>query len=843
MLLRLPDEVAAQIATLSSHGEPVRITWPEGSGPATSVILSVGTNQHTLSARSAHTDDGTVQSLYRVDDAGIDGRNKDEVAPGRLSCVQPISYRLTLKTSKASSSHDVAAQRLKEKREEERERKKSSRAVMLEQGEFDKRGRLASASKASASTSGKRGGLGSATSEEVRRTTSPAQSALDKGRSGGLVRSRSYLAQELLDEDARRGRSSSPAGPAGRIATSASPSFSGPSLRQKILYVLASGPKPRRRIVASIGSPEPPILRLLGALAHTPDGIEDAEDTISDSARGNGSSPKAKRYAGPVNRRTSARPSNGSANQAAGSVAAVSSSNPSTLFALRDDAYREVAAAVGAGYWDDDTLLADKAKIWTLTTKALRRIATPADADEWAWINLWQGSVKELQQQREQESQMQASSAPSPQRMDEDANELGRRDTPSVRGDSPNTESPLAAMPQAAATGKKKAGSTTRDRLTRAVKGRGPKGEDLKKEQEKLRKRHEREQADERKASPGKIEHNAGAMSSEGIEEGQRRAQSGQPQSSPQKERDATSDKKRKRVTEAEETVRSPPSKDSRRLSDKFDHELPSKKSRVSATTEASTGGSKALAASLPPPLAPASTVSSDAGKDLRGAKSASAVANRTRRASATKVASATVPPVNKTQEQQHHGPSASASLLVPEPWLDIRGPAEWRRLAERFARVWSQYEVSAAELNRERNRLLRERERAARDLNGQAHGGTKDVESSQSGVAASPKSTAGGSIRASWRPRSSTHTQHDSHNSPSRAAKDVNGKNRSVIDSSDEGTTSEAQRTSAASPIDLADLTRLVESQKAREGELRRMKKALTRWKRSHEATDASGT
>lgn len=742
--------------------------------------LQVGSSQHILTVRPPEP----LHSLYQLSDqqSGKSGAGQQS-----LEFVAPISYRLSLKSNRSTNNHEAAAQRLKEMREEERERKKNSRAVMIEQNEFDKRGRLTSKSGTmrATATPDPKGPLSSPS-----RTASPSHHTGEYSRTGSLVRSRSGLAHDLIESGVNSPRSSSPGLVASASQESIAPATvpsSAPSLRRKILQVLAPGPRSRRRIVAAVGtSPEPSILRLLTVLAHAPDELQDSTSGDAVLQETHHTSPP-KKFTGPVNRRSSGRP----LSVTNSSVVAASASSPSTVFVLRDEAYLEIAAAIGAGQWVGTTV-PEKARILKHAKEALERLRIPSKADEWTWLDLWEEEVRGSDYSLAQGGdEAKVSPAEPSQKLQGDEGEYDSGDEHIA------AEESLDGKAKASASGaaRNKSGSTTRDRLTRAVKGRGPKGEDLKKAQEKARKKRERELEEstdtERKASQKSMA--ADSEKTEVHTEPPTAGVTGRERDTPiakrQKKEDGSAGSS---IPEASAT------------SVKVAHHGPSNSQPKSSPVSVPSNTSKnANSDSIVAPTA-------ISRKAEIAARSNSSVATRTRRASQAMagIQAPLPPPVplpslseEQQQQLQHHGPSASASLLVAEPWLDIRGPAEWRRLAERFARVWAQYEKSVVELGREKKKLLREMERAAKEAQ-------NDPASTEEG-----EKTA----QANWRPGDTR-------------SGDTAGRN------DDESNLAGGDAEGPSPPLDLADLKRLVEAQKSREGELKRMKAALVKWKKGFE-------
>lgn len=813
-------------------------------------ILTVGSTKLPLSVKLSDASEGTSQLLYRLKPTSETSKNSQgeqtqyrSPALSTLSYLQPVSYRLTLNSTKSSANHDAAAQRLKKMREKEKERKKNSRAVMIEQDEFDKRGRLTTTAR-----SGPSGGSSTPdnnrTSDTASRVGSSAMRSSKKGCSGSLVRARSNPTNELLEEQGLRGRSLSPAALAARGSSAVPPTSCVPSLRQKILFVLASGPKSRKRIVASVASPEPPILRLLGAVAHAPDELQNIKAGEGTSRKSTTLSP-AKKYTGPVNRRSSVRSASliaASLPESNPSKAVTSASSPGTIFVLKNEAYREVAAAIGAGHWRDDVPLSDKAKIWTLTRKALDQLAVPKDADEWAWIDLWKGSAEELQNQKELRQAAELASSPARDKAQGGKDEADGADTKGDRDLTSETDNSRPLVGSTTSAGKKKAALTTRDRLTRVVKGRGPKGEDLKKEQEKIRRKKERELGEARegaawapdaeRTSECNEKRGDTSLTCQVSSAGQAKAVFSSKTSGAQANLDIGAEKKRKRSNDSSDDNQSARKKGPQSI-------------KAGARGDEKTSNGRSTSAAEPTisvkRVEPASRKGSDA-------QISSAIASRTRLASqaGANVAKAVnskdlLPAKTPVKGKHHHGPSPSASLLVSEPWLDVRGPTEWRHLAERFARIWAQYELSASTLNREKRRLLRERDRAAKeacppsaDHSSESRTEVDDMYLRSTDNAKSRADHLRPVSRTGWRPGLMTEER--------RQRKDTSG-SAEQSDLGDDADVRGRNGKASTPPMDFTELLRLVESQKAREGELRRIKTALVRWKRVAEAgSDQTG-
>ncbi|CAO1634494.1 unnamed protein product [Jaminaea pallidilutea] len=828
MLLRLPDEVLDMLASGgdSANGASISLRW-EGQGKEEAPTLCIGDQSHPLALKQLET--GQQTFIYHADHRSSDSGPS---TPSALNLVAPLSYRLSLKSG--ANVHDAASKRLKDMREEERERKKQSRAVMIEQEEFDKRGRL----QGSASTSRQ------GTPDRGQARTASRVSKNGVGRETPLIRSRSSLATELISRDSR-GRSSSPSGltpgssPAvhhGVTSMSPAPSSSGPSLRQKILFVLASGPKARRRIVGAIASPEPPILRLLGVLADAPEHLQPTTGKTGEekasSAQGTGSS-AVRKFSGPVNRRVTS----GQASKAASSTPVRSASasaqatptSPSTVYVLRDESYQEVAAAIGAGHWNQhDVPLSEKAKVWRLTRDALERLKLPRNRDEWTWVDMWKDSVKEWEAQeadrttkdraRREESISSKRTATASGSEDEDAEDDKDRGSLSTPSASPEKAKSSSSS------------SSARQRLTRAAKGKGPKGELLKREQEKARRKsdRDREKDPEERPEPSKVPESKKQVEADGLPSVNKKRPA-----SPSGERVQKAPPKKRRNSNAEDgevEEKAEPDRSTLKRRPETEPEAP-------RTKIAKKGAERQESFKDPHADQQQSERKSKVAKaDAPSIARAQHVAEASEGSADREIASSSARPPAKEplstqqqqqQQQQHHGPSVSASPRLREPWLDIRSTAEWHRLAERFRRIWQEYEEAGKTLEAEKRRLKKDRERAEKSpinesrktksdqserLKDEAEEG-EEVEDEEEEAEVGDIST---DRDVRWRSdRTAAAARHGS----SRLQQSGNRDEEDMEDTV---------------PISLEELTRLIEEQKARDGELRRMKAVLSRWKAS---------
>lgn len=541
-----------------------------------------------------------------------------------------------------------------------------------------------------------------------------------------------------------------------------SASSSGPSLRQRLLHLLAAGPQARQRIVHSIPtSPEASILRLLSVVASCTD-----------------------------QKQTDA-----------------------SLYTLTDAAYREVATHIGAGAWPLCSK-EDKAVIVQQTEAALERQKAPKKAPEWKALAQWTGTVEESRPSSASTRRPRTDTS-APQRAGSPSSVTSSHSSTRERNDDTDMESDRKAEASTSTASRKASGSTTRERLTRAVKGRGSSknAEEVKKQQEEQqRRRVEREQAE-----AGEVDFRDATPMSQGM----RRTAS----TSPSKK-------------EQGKSVSGPASP-----------VAPTTQAKLKATRE-----ERMPSASRDNPQEPLSSVVKKERKRELEVESADSnpltVPVKRSKVDAFAQADSKRSVATSVSAPSHHGPSASASLTTAEPWLDVRTAKEWRHLAERFQRVWQRHEECAKALEWEKDRLKREREKAEVDALQEevVDEGDTSREPEEKDDTATPRGKKDSSDSKSSAERgppleegeegSASSQEEGEESQPAAVVDDV----RRVVlvpltvwredDQSNKVTSQPSSTPSSALPLSWDDLLRLVEAHRARDGELKRMKTALTSWK-----------
>ncbi|PWN22790.1 hypothetical protein BCV69DRAFT_97737 [Microstroma glucosiphilum] len=424
----------------------------------------------------------------------------------------------------------------------------------------------------------------------------------------------------------------------------------------------------------------------------------------------------------------------------------------------------------------------------------------------------------------------------------------------------------------------KAAANQTRARLARAVKGKGPKGEELKKQQEKERRRMDkaREEKEKEKSGVGsikqagatstpaptlatslptpssakekevgvrtlsdsskaavKVRDMASKISSDDAPEQSKQdsvkkaSTSGGSSTAAAAEGGPTSPKKRKRdLKDAEEVMKFTTTK--RALAPKS----------VSPEERRSTSTSKTVPEKSTSPEERRTTATVADSSKVASATSAAAVSRRPSRnhresspisppGSGSAKASNNEPPLRapvaptpsqaQPQPQPHHGPSPSASLATREPWLDIRGLNDWRHLVERHARVLKQYETCRVRLETGRGTSQHEEDRDSdRD---HPHRSRRAAPMTAWRSTSPPLSARVGSLGRSTEP-----LKHPEGAGPE--AHQAQGPHRDTKPSS-------SPSLPPPPPLDMTALLELVELQRAREGELKRMFVALDSFKK----------
>jgi hypothetical protein len=257
----------------------------------------------------------------------------DDATPRLLRHVGSIGCKLSLRQSLASSG--TAASRLKERRGEEEAKRDANRAVLLDGSSLLRTRQSAS----TASLRAKRpeagpaaklrsnlGLAGASRSDSARPGHSAAASrASTPGGGSSLPGSPNVPTSRMA------GTGSRPTHPSA-ITPLSTPRISDldkqgegspPSLRVRLIQLLAPGPLPRRRIVAQLRAPEAQILKLLSNHAHAPAHLQSAGSASLSSSR---------KFQGPVNRRAGGK-------AAASPASGATGIGPGTMFALSDTAY------------------------------------------------------------------------------------------------------------------------------------------------------------------------------------------------------------------------------------------------------------------------------------------------------------------------------------------------------------------------------------------------------------------------------------------------------------------------------------------------------------------------
>lgn len=879
MLLSLPDDILEEMMSVASKSTnsagQTQIKVTDGE-----MFLCMGDKVMPLSMTAAGP---SPLHLYRMQQ----GSNDADTA---MVSQGVVSTRLSLKTSTSLEKHQsssaaatAAATRLREMRKEEAARKQNSRAVMLDQSQFDKKGRLAATATPYTAVGRSRSGT-PATPTSASPRIGSSSSSVAATRNISVSNPRSSSPAVVL------GRGASPATAMTGIA-SPSTSTPGPSLRQQIIHTLAAGPQTRQHVVEAIPrSPEASIARLLPLLA-------------------------------------------------AADVSTGASSSPSPLFTLKDEVYKEVAAAIAAGTWPVGVTEEDKTKIAANATQAFERIKLNRKAQEWKTIAKWAdaggggGMESEQPRARLPTRDIKASSGGSGgdnKDASSSSSKAGSVTVTSRRATSASStspEPPTLGDPLASSSSSKKKTTSTRDRLARAVKGRGPRGEDLKRQQEKERRRLERLKAEadaaretptssSSKVNDGDItrtKRKRGAEDvigdEEEVEDGERRAHSAVKQGQSTSGGETARPTPKHQASTASKKSSSPPPPPSSSSSTvkkrKSEVEPPTSSDRKYkyAPTDGSPASDRKRKSGIE--LAPerGRVVRTDseinrgrevnkeqkrerktaADSDTHEAKTSAADEKRRPRANSNSSA------INEKKDARdgrdddstaaaataaaaHHGPSASASLLNAEPWLDVRTNEEWTRLAMRFRRVWAQYSETTSRLETEKARLQVERQRAERQA---ALGRTVAAESVTPAADTpihsttplpdeSPQTRDSSRLRRREKPRSEELEEGEEEEGddgddnvdgeasaptsprapllPSTYSwrddawdEDVhhdNGRNSTSYMSHQHGQSNAAG--APAAPMSLEELARLVADQQSREGELRRMKDALRGWQQT---------
>lgn len=846
IVLALSDGLLEPLFNAGAAGK-LSLNVQDGSQSGGNMTISLGSQVYPLNPDSS----GSEESLYRLDDGKAEVHHLGETST-HYNFGQPLKQDTTA----------LAASRLKERRQEEALKKQNSRAVMLDQSQFDKRGRLASSSSSRPSTSRPSTpvsnaalALAASTSStsgggEVVQLDSPNFKSSSLGlslspRAGAsmpLSRSSSSTAVPTASSSLNRGRSNSPA--LNTLLNNNGAPTKAPSLRQRIFHILASGPQTQDHILKQLSNhSEIPILRLLTLVAD--------KDGVS--------------------------------------------------FALKPELYKEVASSIQANTWPPETTSEEKSKIVTRAREAFEKIKLSSKAPEWKVLSKWIG---------EDTSTSGQVSTVRPR--------LARTETTTSTTTAEEVKSP--EQPTIASEGKKR--STTRDRLTRAVKGKGPRGPELKKEQDKERRRLEKEkdssqpqqkdvdvkkeskirqEGSQRSAVDVEVERIAtikkgdndkvrvkakGSPEKEDTKAGNTKIKGRNDVSSARPEKNAGPSFERKQTPDTVQpkprthTTKQPSNSEQLRsstatapvaaLNDKpterlkrqatgapVDRSSPAtettkrpRDSSTAATTPGTPRKTTSERSDSPPATAtqkkrkrsqesdqPESSkaVQHDVRKQEhdtttthivydtpQSAGSSASPAKSKKRKSELSIntqsqAQASSIPLSTTSitSSSHHGPSPSASLLNAEPWLDIRTTSEWRRLAERFKRVYDQYDEHCRILENEKSRLTIERQIATTTPNAthvrQANttrGKAVEQEELEEGE------EEGEAIEDDRRQSSPSLSP-----APSSTNKQVDNQYS-------------WRSESAQKPLSMEQLTLLVQDQMSRQGELKRMKEVLVSFK-----------
>ncbi|CAO1615337.1 unnamed protein product [Sympodiomycopsis kandeliae] len=753
IMMNLPDGLLEQMLTA---GRANKLSLNVSEGSSNTLSISLGSKIYPLNPDSSSSES----------DAGLLYQLNNSTSEIHRVGALPTSYLLDQPLKQDTTA--LATSRLKERRQEEALRKQNSRAVMLDQSQFDKRGKLTSSTRNSrpstpmsnaalplaASTGSGSGGdvvqLDSPNfkSSSLGLSLSPRPNnnmALSRSSSStaiplaGPSRSSSSTALPTVGTSLNRGRSNSPA--LNTLLNGTSTPTKAPSLRQRIFHLLASGAQSRNHILKTLSSySEIPILRLLTLVA----------DHDSDSEE----------------------------------------------YSLKPELYKEVASSIQSGTWPAEASTDEKNKIVDRAKEAFEKIKLSSKSPEWRALSKWVGDGEP--------------STTSKNKSTETVISRQRTVSNQNRSKSPEERQQPATSIE---SGKKR--STTRDRLTRAVKGKGPRGPELKKEQDRQKRRLEKEQQErdkekdrqgstdvqvDRVASSKKgdrAEHKAGLkgsrdqqqerqesidieveriaktkkgdvstedrtrgkgkgdkssrsperrvtqsttekMSGKGATHTiERLSHTSKEDTQPAKQPSTNKQSARNGTSTASDSAQRSKHQSSTTTSDRPSATETSKRLRDSGTA-ASTATSTSQKITTEQKASPAaerkrkrsqdSEQSGEQGEEISDGKVQRDVVPGVSRSAEASSSSSTAtvkakkckselpdtvpsPPSTNITSSLHHGPSASASLLNAEPWLDIRTTSEWRRLAERFKRVYDQYDEQCRLLENEKSKLTFERQ------------------------------------------------------------------------------------------------------------------------------------
>lgn len=679
------------------------------------------------------------------------------MAPRFLQHVGSIGCKLSLRQSLASSG--TAASRLKERRGEEEAKRDASRAVLLD-GTSLLRTRQGSGSAPlrakrpeSGPTSKLRsslGVLGANRSESAQPGPSAVASrASTPGGGSSLPGSPNVSASLVAGTSSRQARSSA-ATPLSKQRISemeGQNEGSPPSLRVRLIQLLAPGPLSRRKIVAHLRAPEAQILKLLSNHAHAPAHLQSATSTSLSSSR---------KFQGPVNRRTGGK-------AAASPAAATASAGPGTIYVLADSAY--VDARLDWPDYDART----RVQVSDAAEAAFDRLRLPADAlprshlypdgrpteatrTQWELERLAREAVEkmddghDLSDEAEEEAEEgaleegEASSGPDDDRQGRGPQEPVRSRSPGYgapglfnspasndfdRDDhsasSPQTLKPLKGLglsgapaspsashdtlglgadlaedgpddvsartrsaQSAGASSKKRKSSSALDRLKKAVKGKGATPVQRARELERAKARKDKEEAF--KAA------SAHALPAKRTE----KSATTEPAASPPHGQESLATRTSARQA-GETKSQAKHDVSARSYTDSEDEASPAA-TRGRALSSSSQLQSSVVVSSRGARRPSSSTSPTDAAHlDVRRGERRSGSAEQLR-------ASATGP--------TRHGVGLGASQST-EPWLDVRNPADWARLRERFTRVYAEYKAGWELIQGEQSALQAELEAA----------------------------------------------------------------------------------------------------------------------------------